>query len=86
MMMISEAAVRRGELSATECQRIIGLLSVLGFKRDIGVQTGNIIREVIHDKKKSGNDLNIVMPCGIGKCIIERLSYDEFEQMFTTKG
>lgn len=86
MMMISEAAVRRGELSATECQRIIGLLSVLGFKRDIGVQTGNIIREVKHDKKKSGNDLNVVMPCGIGKCRIERLSYDEFEQMFTTKG
>ena len=82
MMMMSDASVRRGVLAEADCQRIQELLSALGFKRDLDLSISNIIREVKHDKKKSGNNINIVLPCAVGECVIESISYEEFEQMF----
>ena len=82
MMIIADVAVRRGLLADDDCQRIQSLLTALGFKRDLDVSLTNILREVKYDKKKSGNNINIVMPCKIGECQIESISYEEFEQLF----
>lgn len=85
MMVISDVAKRRGALSEVDHQRINNLLSMLGFKRDLTLSMTNILREVKHDKKKSGNNINVVIPCKIGECKIENISYKEFEQMFDIK-
>lgn len=85
MMIISDVAKHRGALSEVDHQRINNLLSTLGFKRDLTLSMTNILREVKHDKKKSGNNINVVMPCKIGECKIENISYEEFEQMFDIK-
>ncbi len=85
MMVIADAAARCGMLDDVDCQRINNLLCALGFKRDLAFSMANILREVKYDKKKSGNNINIVMPCRIGACVIRSVSYDEFVQMFDAK-
>lgn len=85
MDMISEMAMRRGVLAEGDYHRITTLLQRLGFNLDIGISIGDIIREVKYDKKKSGSDLNVVLPIRIGECRVERLSYNEFEAMFISR-
>lgn len=82
MAVICRAAQQGGVLSSSDAGRIIKLLERLGFATSASLPMGDILREVKYDKKKSGSELNVVMPLGIGRCEVVPMQYDAFVQMF----
>lgn len=82
MSMMAHAAAKRGIMQSAEAERIDSLLTALGFTLTPPVAIAEIMREVRHDKKKHDNILRAVLPERIGKCRIEELTFDEFEQLF----
>lgn len=82
MSLMAHAAVKRGIMQSAEAERIDSLLTSLGFTLTPPVAIAEIMHEVRHDKKKHDNILRAVLPERIGKCRIEELTFDEFEQLF----
>ena len=82
MSLMAQAAAKRGIMQSAEAERIDSLLTALGFTLTPPVAIAEIMREVRHDKKKHDNILRAVLPERIGKCRIEELTFDEFEQLF----
>lgn len=42
----------------------------------------DILREARYDKKKMGDKIDVVMPLAVGDCVVEQISFKEFESMF----
>lgn len=82
LAMISRAAERLGLLSAENADRVERLLHNLGFNLQPNISMANLMREVKLDKKKKDNILRVVLPAGIGKCVIQEMPVDEFQQLF----
>lgn len=79
---IAHASVRRGLLATSDCERIDSLLAAFGFEITPPVSMADILREVRLDKKKSGDNIRVVMPESIGRCRIVEMPFSEFEEMF----
>lgn len=82
LAMISRAAERLGLLSTVDADRVERLLRNLGFNLQPNISTTNLMREVKLDKKKKDNILRVVLPAGIGKCVIQEMPVDEFQHLF----
>ncbi|MDR2634623.1 MAG: 3-dehydroquinate synthase [Clostridiales bacterium] len=68
LRFMSEACVRRGFLQASECARIAALMDKYGLGGDFGYKTSDLIREMIHDKKRAGARISLVIVNAVGKC------------------
>lgn len=82
MALISDAALRLGVLSATDRDRIRGLLERLGFRLDPPVPLPRLLEETGRDKKSEGEMLRIVLPAGIGDCEVRPMPQQEFAALF----
>lgn len=78
MAMIADVAVREGVLSASDRDRIVGLLRALGFELTPPVPVGRLLAEVGKDKKNENGVLRIVLPVGIGDCEVRPIAVEEF--------
>ena len=62
--------------------RIDNLLLALGFELDPPVTLSAILREVHHDKKLTGDTINLVLPVVIGECRVVAVPYAELQTLF----
>ena len=69
-------------LSEDVASRIDGTLLQLGLKLDMPVTIAEVLREVKYDKKKNNNSIRLIVPRGIGECVVETLSFEELEKLF----
>lgn len=82
LKLIADAACRRGVLTATDRDRIEALLLRAGFELEPPVELRTLLKAVKKDKKSEGNDIHIVLPTAIGRCIVEKMPLEEFRGMF----
>lgn len=68
LRMMAAAAVRLGELSPADDERIGRLLERLGFVTTPPVAVERLLKEVGKDKKSDGAQLHAVLPLAIGRC------------------
>lgn len=80
--LIAGAAVRLGVLGEADRQRIVDLLSRLGFELTPPVEMKRLLKEVGKDKKNVEGMLRIVLPVGIGDCQVRKMSLPEFSALF----
>ena len=80
--LIAGAAVRLGVLGEEDRQRIVDLLSRLGFELTPPVEMKRLLKEVGKDKKNAEGMLRIVLPVGIGDCQVRKMSLPEFSALF----
>lgn len=80
--LIAGAAVRLGALREEDRQRIVGLLTRLGFDLTPPVAVSRLLEEVGKDKKSEDGMLRIVLPAGIGDCEVRPMSREEFASLF----
>ena len=40
-----------------------------------------MLREARHDKKKCDDRIDVVLPVTIGECVVERMTFKNFESM-----
>lgn len=82
LSLISEAAARRGLLSAADKERICSLLQRTGFDLTPPVAMRVLLKAVSKDKKSEGDVLNVVFPTAIGACEVVSMPLEEFRAMF----
>ena len=83
LSLISEAAARRGLLSAADKERICSLLQRTGFDLTPPVAMRVLLKAVSKDKKSEGDVLNVVFPTAIGACEVVPMPLEEFRAMFS---
>lgn len=82
LSLISDAAARRGLLSAADKERICSLLQRTGFDLTPLVAMRVLLKAVSKDKKSEGDVLNVVFPTAIGACEVVPMPLEEFRAMF----
>lgn len=82
LSLISDAAARRGLLSAADKERICSLLQRTGFDLTPPVAMRVLLKTVSKDKKSEGDVLNVVFPTAIGACEVVPMPLEEFRAMF----
>lgn len=82
LSLISDAAARRGLLSAADKERICSLLQRTGFDLTPPVAMRVLLKAVSKDKKSEGDVLNVVFPTAIGACEVVSMPLEEFRAMF----
>lgn len=82
LSLISDAAARRGLLSAADKERICSLLQRTGFDLTPPVAMRVLLKAVSKDKKSEGDVLNVVFPTAIGACEVIPMPLEEFRAMF----
>ena len=83
LSLISDAAARRGLLSAADKERICSLLQRTGFDLTPPVAMRVLLKAVSKDKKSEGDVLNVVFPTAIGACEVVPMPLEEFRAMFS---
>ena len=80
--LIASAAVRLGVLKEEERQRIVSVLTRLGFDLTPPVEMKRLLKEVGKDKKSEDGLLRIVLPVGIGDCEVRPMTQEAFAALF----
>lgn len=81
LSMMAWASVRLGKMKRSEAMRIDALLKKFGFDITLPVGLFDMLREARYDKKKLDDKIDIVLPVAIGDCVIEQVTFKEFESM-----
>lgn len=80
--LIAGAAVKLGVLKAEDRDRIVNVLTQLGFDLKPPVEVKRLMKEVGKDKKNEDGMLRIVLPAGIGDCEVRPMTPGEFAALF----
>ena len=80
--VIAGAAVKLGALTQADCDRIVNVLTALGFDLTPPVEVKRLLKEVGKDKKNEDGMLRIVLPVGIGDCEVRPMTMDAFAALF----
>jgi 3-dehydroquinate synthase len=70
-------SLKKGFISKKEYNRIIKLLEKYDLRRNYRIADDVIGKLILHDKKKSGNEIHFVFLEGIGKALVKKLPVDE---------
>ncbi|GHT69182.1 3-dehydroquinate synthase [Bacteroidia bacterium] len=77
LCIVSHIAEQLGLMQHDEVLRVEKLLQQLQLPTRIDATIETLLPALLHDKKKEGNDIHLVLPCGIGKCEVRKMSFDE---------
>jgi 3-dehydroquinate synthase len=72
----------KGLVSAEEKDSIINILRKFGLHEDHDIPDDQIRQLILHDKKKSGRDINFVFTEGIGKATIKKVAIEEITDFY----
>jgi 3-dehydroquinate synthase len=64
---------KKGYIKKKECDRIIDLLRKYNFTGNFKMPAQKVRELILHDKKKTGNEINFVFIKGIGKATVNKL-------------
>lgn len=73
----------RGYLSPKECDRIISLLRKYSFSGNLNMPSRNAGRLILHDKKKTGDEIHFVFLKGIGKPFVMKTPVKEIIDFYS---
>lgn len=83
MVAMARAQARRGACPGELAGRIEALCAAHGLRTRAACSPEAAFREALHDKKRSGDSIDIVVPHAIGDCTIETVSLDDFRAILT---
>ena len=81
MGIITRAAALHGVCDAELPDRIEELCARHGLKTRCELSADAIFAEALHDKKRAGDTIDLVMPHGIGRCSIDRTPLSTFHDL-----
>lgn len=82
LAIISDIAVKTGSLPEAEAARIKTLISSAGLPLDSGIDKKRLLKAMRLDKKRDTDNINLVVPTGIGSCEVRRITFDELDSLF----
>ena len=79
MYAITRIAVENNWCEQKVLDEVESILKNYGFDLSIPYAAADIVRVIAKDKKRKGDYIDIIIPKEIGRCVIERMSMQEFE-------
>jgi 3-dehydroquinate synthase len=77
MELAAELSTEKGYLSIEEKERILNILRRFNLLEDHNLTDNNIEQLILHDKKKTGTNINFVYIEGIGKAFVNKVPVSE---------
>jgi 3-dehydroquinate synthase len=81
MMIAARISVKKGLLADAEAQRIEGLLQKLKLPTHLPVDRAELMEALQKDKKRQSEGVHFVLLAGIGRAVVEKMSFDELETL-----
>ena len=81
MGIITRAAALHGICDAELPGRIEELCARHGLKTRCELSADAVFAEALHDKKRAGDTIDLVIPHGIGRCSIDRMPLSTFHEL-----
>lgn len=73
---------KKSFITKKECNRIIDLLRKYNFKSNFRMPVSKVRELIIHDKKKTGNEINFVFLQGVGKGLVMKIPVGEIVDFY----
>ena len=83
LVAMCRAAVAEGALDARTARRIQRALEGHGLMTRTDLSVDEVFSAALHDKKRSGDAIDLVVPHGLGRCVVERRTLAQFRQLLT---
>jgi 3-dehydroquinate synthase len=81
MAVIADVAVRLGELSATDRDRIVAVIKKAALPTRTDIPVTDIMTALAHDKKVEEGELWLVVPRTVGDTAIRRISFAQLSEL-----
>jgi 3-dehydroquinate synthase len=88
MELATVFSFEKGLIRTDEKDRIINILKRFGLLQDHNITSSQLEQLILHDKKKTGDEINFVFTEGIGKTVVKKISVGElldFYNRFSNK-
>ncbi|MBE5905719.1 MAG: 3-dehydroquinate synthase [Lachnospiraceae bacterium] len=82
LYLMTAVAYVRNELSEETAERIFGLLDKEKFPDDMVCLAKEFAEEAQYDKKRKGDSISLILPEGIGNCVIKEVPITELEKLY----
>ncbi len=82
MAVISKAAASKGWCDDKCCEAMMTSLAKFQFPLDCPYSASDLAGAALHDKKRRGDKITLVVPETIGNCLLKKISVDELEEIF----
>ena len=86
LAMIARAAAKQGVCSPETAERIASLLEKLGLPTETEIGRERLLAALLHDKKRSGETLPLILPEEIGRCRVEPTPVERLEDWLRLGG
>lgn len=73
MELATEFSLKKGLINSEEKMRIIRMLEKFNLVDKLDISFSQLKKLILHDKKKSGNEIHFVFTNGIGKALVEKV-------------
>lgn len=77
----ARASRQLGLLSESDCERIVALVSAMGYDPTSLLFTGAMADAILSDKKVAAGSIDFVLPTEIGKCVTQKTPLEKVEEM-----
>ena len=79
MVIVTKAAENKGMCTQGTTKTLISLLDRFALPVDTEIAASDMLSWILHDKKRHGSKINLIIPRCIGKCEIIAMEIDEME-------
>lgn len=81
MCIISRAGITLGITNADSCHKISELIQKFGLPTKTSYSSEVLLQHGLSDKKRSGKELNLVIPKAIGSCVIHKIPIQQLQSV-----
>ena len=81
MALMTDVSEKLGLCESGTKEQLISVLNNFDLPSNTDIDAANIIQAMLKDKKREGNDINLVLPKKIGECTLKSFSIEEAERL-----
>lgn len=82
MAIVSRAAEKKGWCDTDCCQAVLKSLKGFSFPLDCPFSAEELTSAALHDKKRKGDEITLVIPETIGNCVLKKIPVEELKEFF----
>ena len=83
MAMIAKAAAKMGKMAQKDADRIAACLKSYGLPTETSYTPAQLAQAALGDKKRAGDSISLVIPTGIGSCVLQKEPVSRLEQIIS---
>lgn len=82
MAIVSSASVKKGWCDNSVHEAMMAVLNKFEFPLECPYSAEELTSAALHDKKRKGNDITLVIPEAIGNCVLKKIPVEDLTEFF----